>query len=40
MRVIFAVTKGLVAYGIGLVYLAHLLAADAATEVAKRSLDE
>ena len=39
MRVIYAVTKGLVAYGVSLIYLAHLLAAEAATEIAKRELE-
>ena len=40
MRVLVAVSKGLVAYGFGLVYLAHLLAASTAIEVAKEALDD
>ncbi len=40
MRVVYAVGKGLIAYGVGFFYVAHLLAARHATEVAIKALDE
>jgi hypothetical protein len=40
MRVLVAVGKGLFAYGFSLVYLAHLIAASTALDVAKQALDE
>lgn len=40
MKVLFAVGKGLVAYGVSIVYIAHLLAAGTAVKAAKDALGE
>lgn len=40
MRVLYAMGKGLVAYGVSVLYLAHLLAARNAAEAARAALDE
>jgi hypothetical protein len=38
MRVLFAVSKGVIIYGVSFVYAAHIIAADAATRGALKAL--